>query len=71
MLELSQFLAAQRLAMMIDYGDSITYADLSAADRELLAAYRCEEDAFFEAQIAALEEAASRPLVDIDEELPF
>ena len=74
-----QFAAAQRLDALVTYSDYVTYCDLSAADRELLAAYRCEEAAAFafaaeeafEAQFAALEDNASRVLTFTDEELPF
>ena len=58
-----QFAAAQRLDALVAYSDYVTYSDLSAADRELLAAYRCEEaaafafaaEAAFDAQIAQIE----------------
>ena len=66
-----QFAAAQYLDALINYGDYVTYSDLSAADRELLAAYRCEEAAYFESRAFALEASAPRGFVDTDEELPF
>ncbi len=65
-----QFAAAQYLDALITYGDYVTHSDLSAADRELLAAYRCEEAAAF---AAAAEKAFEAQVAEFlaDEELPF
>lgn len=65
-----QFAAAQRLDALVAYSDYVTYSDLSVADRELLAAYRCEEAAAFAFAAEAAFDAQYAEFL-ADEELPF